>query len=667
MTKENKMTETRLLITQDSPHQGGNIPIGMQFFLYDFGAMKIGGFKIGKQSNQLKQFYTLNDQPATQSQLILRVTDADGNYSTNSFLAPNGPYRQMVDFSISDPSPAYQFKAVSQGSQCGVWVMPTNTTFIDYSDNISKLQVIFGILTSAKYKLTANIKALPDLGSTNISAYSKMERNIRFFFGLLGTGWKTTYEYTRPSPQNITPWDCVPGSTQSISGRNGSFGDNSLEPSVNSSHTFFGNVWRAILFPLVHVRTDFTVSYQQDLFSFVPINSSLDIANADINTFNRTHIFSADGLAGSRSMKYIAQEKFTNVISGMSVNFYNKNHTDFSKRNATFIYNEMEPPPIPPNTNCDDICSNLIKIDGLDNLCISGTYTIPYLPSYITVTWSSSNTNVATVTQNGNTATVTQVTSGPFTLTATLNFNGGNNCNIPQSLTKLIYTGLPYFGATYKDGRVSGNPVAIYFPNQGNNNLFNNVCIGYNGIPNVYIDAQPSGSNNISWSVPSGYATTAFSLYTGYGNRAYFAWNYGGATPPGYIQASVSNGCGTFSQIFAFKQINCNPTGGDPCGYAKEVNYYTISPNPATDIINIGTTNRPPPINCNGLRALNGNNGVIFSQVNIYNHLGTIIKSYRTINAKTASIKVGNLITGSYLVEIIQGDYIEKQQLIIQK
>lgn len=337
----------------------------------------------------------------------------------------------------------------------------------------------------------------------------------------------------------------------------------------------------------------------------------------------------------------------------------NEEHITLTTQNVAWLTQEIDK----GQPNCLKVCS--FSINGTYNLCINRdiTYTLDVpVPSSCSTVWEPSD-RYQIISFDNNSVTIRGISYGIANIKAHIT----NPCGADVNISKEIYVDQPYFGATYKDGRVSGNPVAIYFPNQGNNNLFNNVCIGYNGIPNVYIDAQPSGSNNISWSVPSGYATTAFSLYTGYGNRAYFAWNYGGATPPGYIQASVSNGCGTFSQIFAFKQINCNPTGGDPCGYAKEVNYYTISPNPATDIINIGTTNRPPPINCNGLRALNGNNGVIFSQVNIYNHLGTIIKSYRTINAKTASIKVGNLITGSYLVEIIQGDYIEKQQLIIQK
>lgn len=308
-----------------------------------------------------------------------------------------------------------------------------------------------------------------------------------------------------------------------------------------------------------------------------------------------------------------------------------------------------------------------LGITGPDPLCSNsiGSYTISSLPCNSSVKWSlSSNSIGATIsTTVGNTTSITiPSTSQNAILTLTANITG-----ISNPITKQIYIGAPYFDATYKNGVTAGNPVAIYFPNQGNNNLFNNVCIGYGGVPNVYIDGQPSGANNINWSVPNGYATTAFSLYTGYGNRAYFAWNYGGSTPPGYIQARVSNGCGTYSQIFAFKQVNCGTPAGDPCPQAKGLNYYTISPNPASDNIKIGIANKPAPINCNNLKALTTTNGIIFSVVNVYDNVGTLVKSYKTKAAKTATIQIGNLIAGSYLVEIIQEDYSEKQQIIIQK
>jgi subtilisin family serine protease len=308
------------------------------------------------------------------------------------------------------------------------------------------------------------------------------------------------------------------------------------------------------------------------------------------------------------------------------------------------------------------------NITGSDPLCSSGsTYFLNGIPCNSTVTWSvTSNAGGNPSLSNTSGSSTSIILPSNFPISASIILSATIS-GITNPITKTIFYGQPGFGATYKNGVTSGNPVAIYFPSQGNNNTFNNVCIGYGGVPNVYIDGQPYGTNNLTWSVPNGYATSAFSLYTGYGNRTYFAWNYGGTTPPGYIQGTVNNSCGTYSQIFAFQQVNCGTPGGDPCTQAKGVNYFTISPNPAIDIIKIGIANKPPPIKCNNLRALNTSNGIVFSTVNVYNNVGTLVKSYNTKNAKAATIQIGNLIAGSYLVEIIQSDYIEKQQIILQK
>ena len=305
-------------------------------------------------------------------------------------------------------------------------------------------------------------------------------------------------------------------------------------------------------------------------------------------------------------------------------------------------------------------------ITGADLICNSGSiYIVNGIPCNSTVIWNVS-------ASSGGTVTLTNYTGNPTSIIIPSNFPisasillTANISGLATPITKTIFYGQPGFGASYKNGITDGNPVAIYFPNQPPYN-FNNVCTGY-GFPNVYVDAQPYGANNVIWSVPSGYATSAFSLQQQNGNRAYFNWNYGGSTPPGYLQASVTNGCGSFSQIFAFQQVNCGTPGGDPCGKAMEEKYFTVSPNPANDVIKIGIANRPPPVECKQLKALNSPRGISFSNVNIYNNLGVVVKSYRANETKQTIMQIGNLIAGNYMVEISTGDYTEKHQIIVQK
>ena len=338
----------------------------------------------------------------------------------------------------------------------------------------------------------------------------------------------------------------------------------------------------------------------------------------------------------------------------------NEEHITLTPENVAWLTQEIDK----GQPNCFKICS--FSINGAYNLCINSdiTYTLDVpVPSGCSTVWESSNA-YQIISSNNNSVTIRGLLQG----IAFVNAKIINPCGADMTIKKEIYVGAPFFSADYNNGMgTAGGNLYLFVPGQeGNPNYQNNVCMGYN-FPNVYIDGFPSGTNTVNWGIPSGYSTTAFGIQQQTGNRAYFNWYYGGFNnPPGYLQGTVSNSCGSSSQIFAFKQVNCGTPGGDPCTTARSTNYFTISPNPASDNITIGIGNRPAPVECNNLKALNTSNGIVFSRVNIYNNTGTLVKAYKTTNAKTATIQIANLIAGSYLVEIMQEDYVEKHQLIVQ-
>ncbi len=236
-TKEtnNNSTETRQLITMDSPHQGANVPLGMQHFLYDFGEVKIVQ-PIKNKSDDLKAFYYLNEQSSTQQQLIWRVTNGNGSQVANSFLAPGGVYRTMVDYTAP-----YQFLAVSNGSQCGVQVMEPGALILQRSGNVATVSWLGGWLFRNKYRLAVQINALPAYGTQAQICSVVMERNIRLFQGLIGTGWKTTSNSSaRISPANTFPWDGVPGGIRNFTDKD--LSQAGQYPPIGKDKTFFGNL-----------------------------------------------------------------------------------------------------------------------------------------------------------------------------------------------------------------------------------------------------------------------------------------------------------------------------------------------------------------------------------------------------------------------------------------
>jgi hypothetical protein len=117
-------TQTRLLITHDSPHRGANVPLGLQMIARNIGWLTNASAGSGSVSlnpidifRQFRDLEAMLNAPATAQQLI---SFARGRFPSsvfaNTFLAEGGEYRTMVD-NLATP---YQLIATSNGSQCGV-------------------------------------------------------------------------------------------------------------------------------------------------------------------------------------------------------------------------------------------------------------------------------------------------------------------------------------------------------------------------------------------------------------------------------------------------------------------------------------------------------------------------------------------------------------------
>jgi hypothetical protein len=308
---------------------------------------------------------------------------------------------------------------------------------------------------------------------------------------------------------------------------------------------------------------------------------------------------------------------------------------------------------------CSPFYKNNMQITGADNICTSSSFNLEgYTGLATNVSWSVEPASVS-ITPNGSNVTVSRNTYlGLITLKALVT----TSCGILEISKRINTSQSVNLGGYYNNGLVN-QPIKYFNPNDPINSI-NNVCIGYN-FPKLFVEGQPIGTNNLIWTIPNGYEHSGFSLTQQTGNRAYFNFNYSGA-PTGYLKASLSNACSSQSVIFAFKQVNCNPTGGNPCAAAKGVNFYFLSPNPASKKIKIGVENKPAPINCDQLKSLITPNGITFNSIVIYNELGIIVKSYKTKQVKEMTIQIEDLITGNHIIEIVSGDYSEKQQLIIQ-
>ncbi|GAB4045106.1 esterase/lipase family protein [Spirosoma jeollabukense] len=131
MVRNNIDTQTRLLITHDSPHRGANVPLGVQMaarlagsinFSYNIFGNSVSNASVRDMIPELDQSLRLFDAPATNQLLIIRATNGTGSTATNTFL--DNDYRNMVNLS----STPYRIVATSNGSQCGTALFAPSTT-----------------------------------------------------------------------------------------------------------------------------------------------------------------------------------------------------------------------------------------------------------------------------------------------------------------------------------------------------------------------------------------------------------------------------------------------------------------------------------------------------------------------------------------------------------
>ncbi len=233
-------------------------------------------------------------------------------------------------------------------------------------------------------------------------------------------GIVTLKEVTRTNPINYLGWDAFAGSTQSITDRTGGAFTTGILNKKDKIPKFFR------LFTKLVAGLDMNIS--NDLSSFVSTNSALDVPFGTPE--NQKFVQPITGLSVTSSNGYIAQEKFSNA----NINYYNLNHTDFTARNAKWIYNEMES----ISNNC--LTTNNLEecypftIEEVSVQCMGiKTYKLSNLPVGAAVTWSvTSPSNVAVLQQTGNAATVYCPTGIQFFLTASFN----NYCSTATSSTK---------------------------------------------------------------------------------------------------------------------------------------------------------------------------------------------------------------------------------------
>jgi hypothetical protein len=438
-------TETRLLITHDSPHRGANVPLGIQYLVRMMGNIELFDYDVYDILPQYDDIISLFDAPATSEMLIYRSTGTT-SYSANTFL--DATYRPMISFSSSDPQPSYRFIATSQGNECGNALFSPGQAFIDMGAGVSagaKIK-LFGFkipILSYKLALEVEARALPNAGQTSKIARVYAINNLKIL-GVINV-FKQLYNQTAYAPGTHLPIDGAPGSTNPLT--------DVVEMNQFQSWPQF-SINFALQFTIAKIVTVYFDAYaynngMKSTFTFIPAASALDVSPFTSASLSQNYVNGTNQAFPSSSATFIAQET---VTGNPSVS--NNIHLKFTTRNSKWIYKEMEE--LNNLENCSSECSNSYFIKGPDYICsgTNGLFSIPGLPRGASVSWSATPSGIISIASPSAAETsVSFSNNGKVTLIATIT----NSCFTGSvQIQKTITVGTPSILMAYFANAVGG-------------------------------------------------------------------------------------------------------------------------------------------------------------------------------------------------------------------
>ncbi len=374
--------DTRLFISMDSPHQGANVPLGLQAMVRHLTDVKVEVgiaplgitgkvWDIGSTYPEYSALLSLLQQPATRQMLKQQLSGFGENiYIDNSIhnafmqeYEQLGYPKQCRNIAVSNGSGAastsWQYTPGSDifslSANCnGPWwtgflgpFVVASSPFVQQLWEMPIVTVASLLPGSYGVKADFNIKALPYSGTTKVyDGEIKIVKKILWLIPVSSTLTSEEINYTG----NNLPWTSAQGGFMSFDTYTGEIPDNL--PSCVDMPPITGN------------------------FCFVPAVSSLDIQSTQ------------DLLKGYSASNDLPNSMFDNIYTEPSVN---RVHTNFNTGNTSWIILELDE----DSTLLQQSFVNKFNgcgLTGPDIVCSTGaTFSISNLPSGVTLTWNKSS------------------------------------------------------------------------------------------------------------------------------------------------------------------------------------------------------------------------------------------------------------------------------------
>jgi hypothetical protein len=632
MEMENKDHETRLYISHDSPHQGANVPYGLQFMArharneYVRAPLLMGtaevliptvitgaawfsqiqlkdillGFDDAPPSSYPSPYavLTLADMPASRQLLrnfvrqdYIRDNTAQTNWQNE---LENMGYPE--EFGIRNI-------AISNGSECGITqeIDPGDYLFRFYGK--SSPGFFNGLIRMVTDPLVGIAINNPNLFLTGLLPGSS-KYNYDIWAKTIPTGsnqqvYKGRIVYTKNllflvpidvivmnknlyAPSGSLPMDTYPGGFYNVKAQI----DLDKFPSFLSDR-------------ITHLEN----------FNFIPVSSALDIGEGQVNLGASDYTATYSGTIPLNAPK---NTPFNNFITAYNINSNinpNEQHISFNENNANWLAEELNGNT--PIVGCAYIC-NATEISGENYIC-SGSKTYSFSNS--NVTWSISNSSLASIVSNGNTVTVTKVGNGTVTLSA----------NIPRSDCGLAAT----FSKTISLGKaVSVN--LLYFENQ-NRYEANVIIAGSNITATPTYSVLSSSGYSVLLMIPN--SDGSFTLR---GSGSTTSWVK-------TVKVNVPTSCGTYT-----KNIVMTPpsTAGGGCDYtlqSTDTNTYALVQIPDCDLY----------LESNNTTETSMNRNAATTSLNTYSIRVYDMNGILVLQTEEQSISLESLKKGFYIIKAI--------------
>ena len=607
MTKQGVATQTRLLLTHDSPHRGANTPLGFQTLsrsLYE--TQLVQGLNLFDLLPEIRQAIMVQDAPATSQLLILRA-GYFGTISSNTFL--DGEYRTMITFSATGPQPAYKIEATSLGSECGVSSLSPGTELLRISGNFFISPTFFISRTSWNTEVIVN--ALPNFGPSQRVSKLRLWINFRLLFLIsfdIDLANKERY-----SLANTLPWDGAPGGTQNVKQQAGA-----AVPTSNYSLGPFFNL-------------SLGATYAGD-FCFVPTVSALDVTNLDLAALSKVYVGGISPTNPARVNNFIAQEKIINT------NFYNQTHPRFTPRNAQWIFNELQG--VISTVNCSSACSIDFgaSISGPGTVCINATYSVLNNTYSLPVTWSSSNP--ASLSINPTTGVAARINSfnGQATITVSVNSTCGS-----YLINKSVIVGSGIADPLFEQKTIVC-PTGPYF---------------YSILGRVTQVPDPNAS--YKWYIGTANRTNFVLKTTSSSNSTTVP---GDAVDNLYhtLRVDITTACGTVSTAYQEGRYKASCSGGGGGTFAR------IFPNPASSQLTIGLSSSQANESNVKIETEEESDVDLTTDfvARLYDSFQQLVRSGPSKNG-LVNFNIADLPNGIYYIHLINRDQIIRKQVLVSK